>query len=135
MNGPGVYSLGDFAVTTPATQVGEAITGLDGAVALTFQVRMAYGSSGTNARVFIQASADQSTTWFDVACVLLGTASETVLRNLSGLTPTAAISPGDGELADDTVVDGIFGDRYRAKLVSNGTYSGQTTVSVRIVVR
>ena len=136
MTGPGTLSLGDFTVTTPATQIGEVIDGLDGMVAATLQVRLAYGSSGTSINVYCQVSLDQSTTWIDVANVLLGTASEVAVLNLSGLTPkTSQYTPTDGALADDTCVDGVLGDRFRAKVVSQGTYAGQTVVSVRLVAR
>ncbi len=136
MNGPGVLSLGDFTITTPATQTGVTVDGLDGMVAVTLQVRLAYGSSGTLINVYCQTSLDQGTTYLDLANVLLGTASEVAIINLSGLTPrTTQIMPTDGALPDDTCVDGVLGDRFRAKIVSQGTYAGQTVVSVRIVAR
>ncbi len=136
MNGPGVLSLGDFTVTTPATQIGEVIDGLDGMVAATLQVRLAYGSSGTLINVYCQTSLDQGVTYIDLANVLLGTASEVAVLNFSGLTPkTSQYAPTDGALADDICIDGILGDRFRAKVVSQGTYAGQTVVSVRIVAR
>ncbi len=136
MNGPGVLSLGDFTVTTPATQIGDVIDGLDGMVAANLQVRMAYGSGGTLVNVYCQVSLDQASTWVDVANVLLGTASEVAIINLSGLTPkTSQYNPTDGALADDTAVDGILGDRFRAKIISQGTYAGQTQVSIRLVAR
>jgi len=136
MNGPGVYSLGDFTVTTPATQVGAVVDGLDGVGAITVQVRMSYGSGGTLANVYIQTSLDQGATYVDLANVLLGTASEVAIINLSGMTPkTTQINPTDGALADDTCIDGILGDRFRAKVISAGTYAGQTQVSTRLVAR
>lgn len=136
MNGPGVLSLGDFTITTPATQVSDVIDGLDGMVAANLQVRMAYGSGGTLVNVYCQVSLDQASTWVDVANVLLGTASEVAIINLSGLTPkTSQYNPTDGALADDTAIDGILGDRFRAKIISQGTYAGQTQVSVRLVAR
>lgn len=133
---PGIKSLADFAITAAGTQTGTAIIDLDGMTALTLQARLAYGSGGTSAKLYIQTSLDQGTTWLDIACIVFGTASETVALNLSGLTPkTTQVTPTDGALADDTAVDGILGDRLRAKVTSVGTYSGSTVLSVRASVR
>ena len=87
MLSPGVKDLGDFAITAAGTAVGTPITGLDGILAATVQLRLAYGSGGTNVRAYLQTSADQGSTWIDLACVLFGTASEVAVLNFSGLTP------------------------------------------------
>jgi hypothetical protein len=143
MISPGVYNLGDVALTTALT--GSVITDandnayiadLDGMLAATFQVKLAYGSGGTTAKVYIQTSLDQGSTWVDVACATFTTASATKIINLSGLTPkTTAATPSDGALTDDTCVDGILGDRWRAKVTSTGTYAGSTSLSVRMQAR
>jgi hypothetical protein len=136
MDTPGVFSLGDFTVTAAGTQVGEAVIDLDGMQAALLQLRLAYGSGGSAIRAYLQCSADQSTTWYDVACVLFGTASEVALLNLSALTPkTTQVTPTDGALADDTAVDGLLTDRMRLKVVSTGTYAGSTVISARLVAR
>ncbi len=136
MDNPGVYSLGDFNVAAAGTQVGEAVIDLDGMQAALLQLRLAYGSGGTTIRAYVQCSADQSTTWYDVACVLFGTASEVALLNLSALTPkTTEVTPTDGALADDTAIDGVITDRMRLKVVSTGTYAGSTLLSARLVAR
>jgi hypothetical protein len=136
MQTPGVFELGDIAITTAGTQTGTAVTDLDGMLAASLAVRFAYGAGGTSAKVYIATSFDQGTTWCDVACMAFTTASATKIVNLSGLTPkTTAVTPTDGSLADDTVVDGLLGDRLRAKIVVVGTYSANTLVSMRAVVR
>jgi len=138
MNGPGVYGGEgwDVTVTTPATQVSSVVEGLEGVGAISIQVRMAYGSGGITANVYLQTSLDQGTTYLDIANVLLGTASKIVVLNLSGLTPrTTQIVPTDAALANDTTIDGVLGDRFRTKVVSTGTYAGQTVVSTRLVAR
>ncbi|TIU02330.1 MAG: hypothetical protein E5W43_00880 [Mesorhizobium sp.] len=136
MDNPGVFSLGDFTITAAGTQVGDVVTGLDGMLAALLQLRLVYGSGGTTVKAYVQCSADQETTWYDVACVAFGTASEVALLNLSALTPkTTAVVPSDGALADDTVVDGLLTDRMRLKVVSVGTYAGQTVLSARLVAR
>ena len=136
MDDPGIYDLGDFSIAGAGTQVGTVVTGLAGMLAASLQGRFVYGSGGTACKLYWQTSFDQGTTWLDVACMTFGTANETDLVNVSGLTPkTSVVTPTDGALADDTVVDGLLGDRLRAKVVSTGTYATSTTVSVRASVR
>lgn len=136
MDNPGLRSLGDFSIVAAGTQVGDWVTGLSGMLAATIQARLAYGSGGTNCRLYLQTSLDGGTTAVDVACILFGTVGETEAINLSGLTPkTTQVAPTDGSMADDTAVDGILGDRLRAKVVSTGTYAGQTVLSVRATCR
>jgi hypothetical protein len=142
MNNPGIYSLtqldgsSDLAITTAGTQTCDVIDSLHGMSAVSLQARLAYGSGGTKVSVYIQTSLDGGNSWVDIACLTFTTASATKVINLSGLTPvTTAATPTDGALVDDTAVDGILGDRLRAKVVSAGTYAGSTVVSVRASVR
>jgi hypothetical protein len=136
MISPGIKSLGDFTITSAATQIGDVITGLEGMLAVSISARLAWGSGGTNAKLYCQTSLDQGTTWQDCACIVFGAASETAVINLSGLTPkTTQVTPTDGSLTDDICVDGILGDRLRCKLVSTGTYAGSTVLSVRAACR
>lgn len=136
MNSPGLFDLGDFAVTAAGTQTGVWITDLDGMLAASAQIRLAYGSGGATIRAYLQTSLDGGTTAVDIACVLFGTAAETGILNLSALTPKLTeITPTDGALPDDTAVDGVLGDRLRLKIVSTGTYAASTVLSGRAVVR
>jgi hypothetical protein len=142
MNIPGVYDLGSVALTSALTGVvitsrqGVAeVDDLEGMLAASIQIRFAYGSGGTNCKIYVQTSLDQGTTWIDVICATFTTASANKAFNLSGLTPkTMAVTPSDGALADDTAVDGILGDRWRAKITSTGTYAN-TNVAVRLTAR
>ena len=144
MNNPGIYDLGSQAITTALTGSvitdGTSSTGedqafidmLEGALSVNLQVRFAYGSGGTTAKVYVQTSLDQGTTWIDVYCATFTTSSAVKVVNLSALTAkTTAATPTDGALTDDTAVDGIIGDRFRVKVTTTGTYAGSTTVSVR----
>mgnify|MGYP001563718778 CR=1 FL=1 len=145
MNNPGVYNLGDRVITTALT--GEVITdgtdsnefidNLEGMLVANVEIKFTYGAGGTNCKVYVQTSLDQGTSWIDVICMLWELASETKVFNLSGLTAkTTGATPSDGSLADDTVVDGILGDRWRTKLTTTGTYSSNTTsVAVRLTAR
>jgi hypothetical protein len=142
MNVPGVYDLGSVALTVALT--GQVVTNiqnapyvdnLEGMLAASLQIRFAYGSGGTNCKVYVQTSLDQGTTWIDVISATFTTASANKVFNLSALTPkTMAVTPSDGALADDTAVDGVLGDRWRAKITSTGTYAN-TNVAVRMTAR
>lgn len=146
MDSPGIKNLGDIALTTALT--GQVITsaadvdgatqayvdGLEGMLAATLQVNFNYGSGGTTCRVMVETSIDQGSTWIEVWRALFGTASEENIVNLSGLTPkTTPITPA--ALSDDTVQDGVFGDRWRAKVTSTGIYAGNSSLSVRLSAR
>ncbi len=132
----GVYSLGDTVITAADTYLGEPVTDLDGMTAVNTQLRFAYGSGGTTARAWLQTSFDQGVTWVDIACSLFATASETNLWNHSGLAAVSTpAAPTDATLTDDTAVQGLLGDRLRLKVVTTGTYAGQTLLSGRIAVR
>ena len=128
----GCVSLGDITVTTAGTQTTDWVEDFDGILAMLAQIRLAYGSGGTSIRVYLQTSLDQGTTIADIACVVFGVASEVAVLNFSGLTPKTQVTPSDGALTDDTVVDGVLGDRFRIKVVSVGTYAGSTVVSARV---
>jgi len=134
MNNPGIYDLGDFAVTAADTAIGEPVLGLAGVAEIDVQLRLAYGSGGATVKAYVQSSLDQGATWFDLWCLAATTASKTRARRLKpdGVEQT----PTDGALADDTVATGIvLGDRFRLKLVSTGTYAGNTVLSARIHAR
>lgn len=136
MLNPGLYALADRAITTALNEAQTPIVDLDGATAVTVQARLAYGSGGTTAKVYVQTSLDQGVTWMDVACLAFAAAGATKVVNLSALTPrTVPALPTDGALADDTVVDGVLGDRLRTRIITTGTYAGSTLVSVRAAVR
>lgn len=92
---------------------------------LTIQANFAYGSGGTSVAVFLQTSLDGGTSWIDIANFSFTTASAIAIVNLSAATPkTTAVTPTDGSLAANTVVDGIIGAMFRCKGSSVGTYVG-----------
>ncbi len=135
MLNPGTYALADRAITTAINEAQSPIVDLQGVTAVTIQARLAYGSGGTSAKVYVATSLDGGITWVDVACLAFGAAGAVKVVNVSGLTPkgTPAI-PTDGALTDDTILDGILGDRLRARIVTTGTYAN-SVVSVRATVR
>lgn len=139
-------NLGDNAITTAVT--GEVITsasdsngaaqaylsGLGDIAAACIQCNFTWGSGGTSVKITIETTLDQGVTWIEVARFAFTTASAEKVVNLSALTPkTTAYTPI--ALSDDTALDGILGDRWRAKKTTVGTYSGNTSVSVRMQAR
>lgn len=150
MNAPGIYNLGDVAVAainaaTTATVVtsgtnsaGTAVAyvgDLDGLLSATFQVNFSYGSSGgTSIKVIIETSIDQGGSWVEIWRCALTTASKENLVNLSALTPkTTPVTPA--ALSDDACIDGVLGDRFRARILTVGTYVGNASLSIRMCVR
>lgn len=120
------------AVTASVT--GPVLMGLDNYGAVALHCNFTYGSSGTNAKFWVQSSLDGGTTWHDVACFAATTATKVRIYNLSNRTPVTSIAtPTDGTAADDTSVDGILGDRLRVKYTTTGTYAGSTTVVISAV--
>jgi hypothetical protein len=130
----GTFSLGDFSIGAAATQVGDAVDDLSGALAVTLSARLAYGSGGTSCYAVIETSLDQGVTWVQIARFDFTTSGLQKVLTVSGLTPRIAAATA-GSLAADTALDGTLGDRLRATVVSTGTYAGSTVVSVRANVR
>ncbi len=150
MQNPGLYNLGDVAlaainaattatvVTTGTDAQGSTVAyigDLDGMLAATLQINFNYGSSGgTSVKATVETSCDQGTTWVEVWRAAFGTASEENLVNLSGLTAvTTAYTPA--ALTDDTVKDGILGERWRMKIITVGVYVGNASLSGRLIAR
>ncbi len=133
----GLQSLGDFAITGPAAYVGEWVTGFECMQAMTAQFRFIYGSGGSSVKCYLQTTLDDNADVpIDITCIVFQQASEVALLNFSGLTPKLTqVNPGDGTIADDTALDGIFGDRFRVKCISSGTYAGSTVLSVDVNAR
>lgn len=150
MNQPGLKNLGDAAVAAiNAATAGAVITSgvdvsgsaiayvdrLEGMLAATLQANFTYGSGGgTSLKVIWETSLDQGVSWIEVCRMAFGIASEENIVNLSGLTPrTTPYTPV--ALADDSSVDGIFGDRWRARILAVGVYVGNAAVSLRLNAR
>lgn len=140
----GIYNLGDAAVTTAVTNsvitdgvssagVAQAfIDGLEWMAAVTLFVNFTFGSGGSTCIVIIETTLD-GVNWIDVARFDFATTSGAKRANLSGLTPVGVAAVA--ALSSEGVLDGILGDRLRAKVTSTGTYAGNTSVSVRAAVR
>lgn len=150
MNNPGHKNLGsaDLAAinaATTATVITSApdasgataayLDRLEGMLGCSISANFTYGSSGgTSIKVIIETTINQSVTWIEVARIAFTTASAEKVVNLSGLTPkTTAAAPAT--LSDDACLDGILGDRFRAKILTVGTYVGNAALAVRMNAR
>lgn len=114
-------------VSTPVTQLGEM-------KGLIVQAVFTYGSGGTKVTVWVQTSFDGGTTWVDIMSMTFTTATATKISSVLHLTGSgASYVPTDGALLDDSIKDGLLGDRLRVKYTSTGTYAGGTTLAVTAV--
>ena len=118
-------------ITGAVTVTGASIPVPEGLLYLSAQATFAYGSGGTTCKAFIQTSVDNGATWRDIACLAFTTASAKKTSAVSAfIALAAAVAVSDGALADDTIVNGLIGDLFRAKVVTTGTYAGGTTIQV-----
>jgi hypothetical protein len=150
MDNPGLKNLGDVALAginaaTTATvvtsqpdaqgQTQAYVDGLEGVLSATLQANFTYGSSGgTSLKVIWETSLDAGLSWIEVCRMAFATASEENIVNLSALTPrTTVYTPV--ALSDDTAVDGIFGNWWRARILTVGIYVGNASLSLRMNAR
>lgn len=143
----GTINLGDAAVTAAVT--GQVITSgvsaqsaaqafidrLQGAASVTLQANFTYGSGGTSLDATVETSLDQGASWTEIARFSFTTASVRKVMNVSGADKIEAAYTATAALSGDTAKSGILGDRLRAKITSVGVYAGNTSISLRAVIR
>jgi len=123
------------AITAAATVTSIPFTMLPGVKHLVVQGNLVYGSGGTTVKAFIQTTLDGGVTWIDIACLAFATANAVKVSKLSISTAlAAAITPTDGTLTDNTILDGLLGDQFRVKVISTGTYV-DTTLAVTAIAK
>ena len=112
------------------------VTGLLGMHGATVQFKFLYGAGGTSVKAYLQTSIDGGVTWFDIAAFAATTAALTRLFSVrSGIAVAPNITPGSGVLADNTILDGVLGDRLRILYTSVGVYTGATSLAVHAVTK
>jgi hypothetical protein len=105
-----------------------------GVRALSVQAVFNYGSGGTTAKAWVQTSLDGGVTWVDIANFAFATTAGRVVNSVRTDTAVAAnYTATDGTLADNTIKDGILGDRIRVKWTTTGTYAGATNLKLTAV--
>lgn len=145
MNNAGIFDLGSRAITAALTDevitsgtsgsgaAQELIDRLEGMTSVTFFADFDYGSGGTTCAVIIQTSINQGDDWIDI-CRFDFTTSDSKKHATIGCFGNVA--PGAlAALGSEGKLDGVLGDRLRAKVTSTGTYAGNTSVAVRAAVR
>jgi hypothetical protein len=102
----------------------------------TFQATFTYGAGGTTVKAWVQTSFDGGLTWVDVANFAFTTAAAKKISSVRHYSAVAAAYvPTDGTLADDTIKDGLLGDRLRVRYTSTGTYTGATALAVYALIK
>jgi len=147
MDDPGPFQLtmggNAFSVVNAGTLIGDWIEGFSGLFTATFQAQFIFGAGSGTINVYIQTSIDQGQTPVDIAAFGFATTNATQLVTLSGVSlripgftpPNPFLTPTQQGLATGSCNDGILGDRFRAVVVSTGSYSNSTLVNVTGVAR
>jgi len=115
-------------VTTPQS--------IAGTTYLAVETQFTYGSGGTTVDVWVQTSLDGGNSWIDVMNFHFTTATLSKVSAVVNSTAlAAAVAPGDGTLASNTILSGLLGDRVRLKITTTGTYAGGSTLRVDAVAK
>lgn len=121
-----------------ANQLGSALEGLEGCDFIGLQATFNYGAGGTTVKAWLQTSLDAGVTWFDIANFAFTTAAGKKLQvvRCDPATPlTPGTVPASAALADNTVVDGVIGDRARILYTTTGTYTGTTNLKIDAIIK
>lgn len=134
--GGGVVTLYAGTITAAGTVVSGTVNA-GGVVNVISQATFTYGSGGTTAKAYVQTSIDNGTTWIDTNTFAFATTTATRLFRwgVAAGSGTAQVTPTDGSLTDNTMVNGVIGDLLRVKIISTGTYAGNTTLAVTAALK
>jgi hypothetical protein len=132
-----MLTLCALALTQPLAGIALTPVVVHGGVrALDLQARLdVVGSPGTSAKAWVQTSIDGGATWLDLACFAFSTSSAVKAARLPGQALKSPAAIAEGTLADDSAVDGPFGERFRVKVTSVGSYGAGTTLSLVAIPR
>lgn len=137
-----VHTSGQYGSLMPDTDITAAGTytttpelQLSGMKYLVAEAKLTYGSGGTSVKAYVQTSLDQGETWIDIMSFAFTTASASKVSAVSAaIALAAAVAPTDGSLTDNTILNGLLGDRLRVKYVVTGTYAG-TTLDIDMIAK
>ena len=145
MENPGIFDLGsaqvsaavsDVVITNGTTSAGVAqslIDRLQGMMSVSLFAKFTYGSGGTSCTAVVQTSLNQGADWIDIARFDFATSNSQKSVNISAQAASAVAAVA--ALSSEGKLDGILGDRLRAKITTDGTYAGNTSLSIRACVR
>lgn len=125
-------TLANIALSAATTHVGDAVVVPPDARVFSVESIFTRAGGGTSTDVYVQTSLDGGATWFDVAehSFATTTASKVSAVNRAIAPASQAFAPGDAALTANTIVQGVLGDRVRAKVVVVGTYTGASSLKV-----
>lgn len=124
--------------TAVANQASTPVGGLAGMTDVVLEAKFVRAGGGTTCKVWVQTSLDDGATWFDVACFAFTTTTASKLNSVhvNPATPlTPATVPASATLADDTVLNGVLGDRLRTLMTTTGTYTGASSIEIHAVTK
>lgn len=128
------FLIPQTTIAAAGTFIGEIYRLPLGVKSLGLLAKFLYGSAGTTTKAYVQTSLDGGATWVDIACFAFTTAAASKLSSVKNNIATAAgATPTDGTLTDNTILDGVLGDRTRVKYIVAGTYTGATSLTVSMV--
>lgn len=120
-----------------ANDPGDVFT-IEGVRHISLEAKFVRAGGGTTCKVWVQTSLDNGVTFFDIAAFAFTTTSGNKVHAVridpaTALTP--ATVPASATLADDTVLNGILGNKFRCLLTTTGTYTGASSIEVHAVFR
>ncbi len=117
------------------TYTGEVSLLPSGAKTLAIQTVFVRAAGGTTTKVYVQTSLDGGVTWVDIMQQAFATTTATKASAVkTDIAVAAGVTPSDGSMSDNTILDGVLGDRIRVKFIVAGTYTGASSVTVTGVV-
>lgn len=124
--------LATTTITVAAANVATTpITDLLGMHVLAVQATFTYGSGGTTAKFYLQTTLNFGASWVDIACWAFATTTAAPIMSVRSLTAVAAnYTATSGTLTDNTIKDGLLGDRLRILYTTVGTYADDTTIVI-----
>jgi|ERR1035437_1685180 hypothetical protein len=136
-NGLSINLLGTTTIAGNVTVATPALPLLVGAKYLIVQANFVYGAGGGTTDAYVQTSMDAGVTWLDIMNFHFTTSSLVKVSAVSTVVALAAgVSPGDGALSANTILNGLLGKQIRVKYVTASTvYSGVTTLTVSALVK
>lgn len=122
-------------LASATTYTGEVIHLPQGIKTLAVLSKFVRAAGGTTTDVFVQTSLDGGVTWIDIMNHAYATTTASKVSVVkTDIAVSAGATPGDAALTDNTILDGLLGDRIRVKYVVVGDYTGASSITVSAVV-